>query len=315
MRRLNARQVEAFRALMLTASTVRAAEIMHITQPAVSRLVREFQEAVELTLFERYGNRLKPTNDALALYAEVERSFVGLERIAQAALELRTRRGGTLRIAALPALCNGFLPRHVAAFLAEHPRLDVTLSGLASSSVVDWVASEQCDLGFAAAPVEHGAARALIMPAVHYVAVVPKGHRLAKLEVIRPKHFKGERFIALGATTPSRFRIDDVFAKYGVSPSTRVETPLSEIACALVAAGTGVSIVDPFTAEQYAASGVVRRRFEPAIEFQFAALHAARRELTAVAREFVSGFATFVERFRRAQDDNFARESRRRTPI
>src|SRR5438270_2131331 len=123
--RLNPRQVEAFRALMLTASTVRAAEVMHVTQPAVSRLVRELQDALELRLFERRGTRLVPTSEAVSLYAEVERSFVGMERIAQAARDLRARRAGRLRIAAMPALCNGFLPRFTGGFLAAHPQLDL----------------------------------------------------------------------------------------------------------------------------------------------------------------------------------------------
>src|SRR3954471_23294306 len=120
MARLNTRQVEAFRALMLTTSTVRAAETLHISQPAVSRLVRDLQEALGLALFERRGNRLLPTSEAVALYAEVERSFVGLERIAQAARDLRERRAGVLRIAAMPALCNGVLPRYAGEFLAAH---------------------------------------------------------------------------------------------------------------------------------------------------------------------------------------------------
>ena len=96
MRHLDSRQIEAFRALMLTTSTVRAAEAMHVTQPAVSRLIRELQEALELKLFERRGARRVPTNEAVSLYREVERSYVGMERIAQAAKELRTRRAGVL---------------------------------------------------------------------------------------------------------------------------------------------------------------------------------------------------------------------------
>ena len=159
MRHLNSRQVEAFRALMLTASTVRAAEMMHVTQPAVSRLVRELQEALDLTLFERRGTRLVPTSAAVSLFREVERSFVGMERIAQCG-------AGTARRAA-PACCAWPGCRRCATascraiaggFLAERPRLDFALFGLISSSVLDWVVSDQCDIGFAAAPMEHAAA-------------------------------------------------------------------------------------------------------------------------------------------------------------
>lgn len=299
MRRLNPRQVEAFRALILTSSTVRAAEALHITQPAVSRLVREFQDALGLTLFEKEGNRLRPTNDALALYAEVERSFVGLDKIAQAARELRTRRAGALRIAAMPALCNGALPRFAGEFSSAHAGVELELYGLSSQSVVDRIVSEQCDIGFAAAPIEAGAIQVEKMPAVRYVAVLPAGHRLARRTVIRPDDLKDESFIALGDATRSRFRIDEVFGKHGITRRTRLKTPLSEIACALVAAGAGVSIVDPFTAREFLSRDVLVRRFEPAIEFQVAAVYPARRALSGLARDFLAGFAAYIERFGR----------------
>lgn len=297
MRRLNSRQVEAFRALMRTASTVRAADLMHVTQPAVSRLVRDLQEALDLKLFERRGTRLVPTSEAVSLYAEVERSFVGMERIAQAAAELRTRRAGVLRVAAMPALCNGFLPRFSGQFLAERPRIDFALFGLISSSVLDWVISDQCDLGFAAAPIEHVAASSEAMPPVRYVAVLPEGHRLARRRVLRPKDFADQPFVALGPTTSSRRLIDDVFSRHGVSRVMRVETPLSEIACALVASGLGLSICDPFTANEYSTRGVVCRPFEPALAFQVSALYPSHRALSPVAREFISGFAAYIESF------------------
>ena len=296
---MQSRQVEAFRALMLTGSTTRAAHVMNVTQPAVSRLVRELQEALGLALFEKRGNRLAPTREALALYTEVERSFVGLERIAHAARELREQRAGTLRIAAMPALANGVLPRFAGAFLGERPQVNLTLFGLVSLTVLDWVVSDQCDIGFAAAPIEHAAVRSEKMPAARYVVVLPDGHRLARRRVLRPRDLANEPFVVLGPTTPSRFRIDDVFSSAGISRNVRVETPLSEIACALVASGVGVAVVDPFTASEYATHGVVARPFEPAIEFQVAALYPSGRSLAPVAREFVDGFAGYLEQFRR----------------
>ena len=307
MSKPNPRQIEAFRALMLTGSTVRAAEQMHVTQPAVSRLVRDLQQALGLTLFERRGARLVPTREAIALFAEVERSYVGLDRIAQSARHLRERRAGVLRVAAMPALCNGFLPRFAGAFLAERPELDFALFGLVSNTVLDWVVSEQCDLGFAAAPVEHADVAAQKLPAVRYVAVVPEGHRLASRRALRPRDFAGEAVVALGPTTPSRFRVDDVFSRHGVTRKIRVETPLSEIACALVASGVGISVVDPFTAAEYSRRGVVVRPFEPAIEFQIAALHPPHRQPSAIAREFVAGFAAYIEAFARQRPGSLPR--------
>ena len=299
MKRPNLRQVEAFRALVITGSTTRAAEAMSITQPAVSRLVRELQESLELTLFERRGTRLVPTREGLALYAEVERSFVGLDRIAASARDLRERRSGVLRVAAMPALANGVLPRYAATFLAQRPHVDLAIFGLISVTVLDWVVSEQCDVGFAAAPIQHALAQNSRMPPVHYVAALPRNHRLAKRRVLRPRDLADETFISIGPTVPSRFRVEDVFSSAGITRRVRVETPLSEIACALVASGVGVAIVDPFTAAEYSTHGVAAIAFEPKIEFQVAALRHTGRSLPPVAQEFVDGFAAHIAAFRK----------------
>src|SRR5437899_9747096 len=176
MRGLNPRQIEAFRAVVLTGGVGMAAKLINVTQPAVSRMIRDLQQHLGLTLFERRSTGLVPTSEALSLYAEVERAFVGLERISQMATELRTRRAGFLRIAALPALANGFLPRFVGRFLADRPKLDIVLSGLVSHAVLTAVAQGQCDLGFAEASIAHAAVQLEPMPAAPFVAVLPQDH-------------------------------------------------------------------------------------------------------------------------------------------
>ncbi|GIX08336.1 LysR substrate-binding domain-containing protein [Elioraea sp.] len=288
---LNPRQVEAFRALMLTGSTVRAAEMMKVTQPAVSRLLRSLQDGLGLVLFERRGSRLVPTPEAMSLYNEVERSFVGLDRIAAAAAELRSRRAGVLRIAALPALANGFLPRFVGQFLVDRPKLDLGVYGLLSHLVLDWVASGQCDLGFAASALHHPAVTARPLIETRMVAVVPSGHRLARRRRLGPQDFAEEDFVSLSPGASSRHQIDAVFAAAGVRRRLRIETPLSEILCGIVASGAAVGIADIFTAREYEGTGLVVRPFEPPVTFSIAAVWATHRGLSAVAREFLEAFA------------------------
>lgn len=287
---LNPRQVEAFRALMLTGSTVRAAEMMKVTQPAVSRLLRSLQDGLGLALFERRGSRLVPTAEALSLYNEVERSFIGLDRIAAAAAELRSRRAGVLRIAALPTLANGFLPRFVGRFLIDRPKLDLGVFGLLSHLVLDWAASGQCDLGFAASTLHHPAVTTHPLPDTRMVAVVPAGHRLARRRRLAPQDFADEDFVSLSPGASSRHQIDEVFAEAGVRRRLRIETPLSEILCGIVASGAAVGIADIFTAREYEGTGLVVRPFDPPVTFSIAAVWATHRGLSAVAREFLEAF-------------------------
>lgn len=287
MARINSRQVEAFRAMMMTGSVTDAARLMAVTQPAVSRLLRDFQALVKMELFERRGSGLVPTASATALYMEVERSFVGLERIAAAAEEIRGRRTGTLRIAALPALSNGYLPRLAGGFLKERPNLNLSFFGVISPIVVDWVLNNQCDIGFAEVPIAHSGLPCVRLPALPRVAVLPADHRLAAKAVLEPRDFEGEAFVSLSAGSSSRHLIDQVFNREDVRRVMRVETSLSEIICGMVSSGLGVAICDPFTAQEFEGRGILVRRFLPRIDFEFAAVFPPQRSPSPVALDLV----------------------------
>jgi DNA-binding transcriptional LysR family regulator len=287
MARINSRQVEAFRAMMLTGSVTEAARLMAVTQPAVSRLLRDFQALLKMRLFERRGTGLVPTAAATALYMEVERSFVGLERINAAAEEIRSRRTGTLRIAALPALSNGYLPRLAGKFLEDRPNLNLSFFGVISPIVIDWVLNNQCDVGFAEIPIAHSGLTCVRLPALPRVAILPAGHRLATKAILEPRDFEGETFVSLSAGSTSRHLIDQIFNRDDVRRVLRVETSLSEIMCGMVSSGLGAAICDPFTAREFEGRGIVVRGFMPRIDFEFAAVFPPQRSPSPVALDLV----------------------------
>ena len=273
--------------MMLTGSVTEAAKLMAVTQPAVSRLLRDFQALLRMELFERRGTGLVPTAPASALYMEVERSFVGLERITAAAEEIRSRRTGTLRIAALPALSNGYLPRLAGHFLKDRPNLNLSFFGVISPIVIDWVLNHQCDIGFAEVPIAHSGLPSVRLPALPRVAILPTGHRLTSKATLEPRDFEGETFVSLSAGSTSRHLIDQIFNRADVRRILRVETTLSEIMCGLVSSGLGVAICDPFTAQEFAGRGIVVRRFLPRIDFEFAAVFPSQRSPSPVALDLV----------------------------
>lgn len=273
--------------MMLTGSVTEAAKLIGVTQPAVSRLLRDLQALLKMELFERRGAGLVPTAAATALYTEVERSFVGLDRIAAAAEEIRGRRTGMLRIAALPALSNGYLPRLAGGFLMERPNLNLAFFGVISPIVIDWVLNAQCDVGFAEVPIAHAGLLSVRLPALARVAVLPDGHRLTAKAKLEPRDFEGETFVSLSAGSAGRHLVDQVFSRDNVGRVLRVETSLSEIMCGMVSSGLGVGICDPFTAREFDGRGVVVRRFAPRIDFEFAALFPPQRSPSPVALDLV----------------------------
>jgi DNA-binding transcriptional LysR family regulator len=279
---LNPRQVEAFRTVMATGSVTSAATVMHVTQPAVSRLIRDLEFTLKLALFERRGNRLEPTAEAAHLFAEVERTFVGLSRISQFAEELRVRRAGSLRIAGMPAMTCGFLTRHIGQFAVRRPEVAVTLHGLPSHLIADGVAAGRYDFGIAEASVERPGLTVETLPA-KALAAIPARDPLAQRDALGPKDFEDRSFISLGPASLFRSRIDAALA--GIRRRQLIETQLTEIACLLVAEKAGVTLVDPFSASEFAGRGVVFRPFRPDVFFDAVVLTPTARPMSTLATE------------------------------
>jgi DNA-binding transcriptional LysR family regulator len=285
---LKHRQVAAFRTVIIGGSMSTAADILGISQPAVSRLIRDLEYETRLDLFERSGNRLVATGDAMALYREVERSFVGLERIAGLARDLRERRGGSLQVAALPGLANGFLPAFAAGFLAKRPSLNLSLHGMNSHFVLEWVATGHCDLGI----VENTQLTNVTieeLPPCDMVAVLPLHHRLVERERIVPEDFDNEDFISLIQPSVMHVMVDVIMRERGIVRRIKAETPLSMIVCGMVSAGFGVSIVDPFTADRYSSSLVVRP-IDPPIPINWTMVLPRHIKASSITNEFITEF-------------------------
>ncbi len=291
---LNPRQIEAFRTVIVTGGVTSAARALNISQPAVTRLIHDLQYALGLTLFERRGTRLVPTNEALSLYREVERQFVGLEQIQNTARNLREGLSGSLRIAALPTFNVGFLSRVIAAYLKERPGLDVAIYGSISSQVVDWVSTGFCDIGFAQYPLDFPNIEVEALPSVSAVAVLPEGHRLAGKAFLEPRDFVDEPFVSLAGSTLWRYRTDALFSAARVTRQIRVETPLSMIVCSLVASGAGIGLVDPYTAAEYGGRGIVVRPFRPAVLYDIGTVWPAGRFRSPLVSDFVDRVRTAV---------------------
>jgi DNA-binding transcriptional LysR family regulator len=290
--RINLRQVEAFHAVMRTGSMTGAANLMSVTQPAVTRLIRDFEEAMALPLFERRGNQLIPTPQAIALIPEVERSFIGLDRIARLAAGIREHTAGSLRIAAMPAVANTLLPRFLAQFLSQRPNLQISILGVPSHQVVEMVSAGQVDIGYAEGPLNpHGVdMQAVEMDAV---AVMPSDHPMSLLTVVAPSDFEGQRFI--GLKPGSIFSSGVQLALAQVPRITQLETSLTYTACALVSMGLGVSIVDPPTADDFIGKGLVARPLSVKIDTGFLVIRSNKSSQQGLTEEFSLQFLNFTE--------------------
>jgi DNA-binding transcriptional LysR family regulator len=223
-----------------------------------------------------------PTPEADALYREIEHLYGSIERIGQVAQDIRFQRAGALRIATLPALAQWLVPRGITRFLATRPNVTVFVQSLPSRQIAELVSTRQFDVGVVELPVSRPAIETEPFEPVHSMAVMPASHRLATKARISLKDLDGERMVLLSQHSYVRYQIDDAFSKLGVAPNVVLETPSSSIACALVAAGAGITLVSRWTAVPFAGPELVVRPVKEAIESRYAIIFpqlAARQSL------------------------------------
>jgi len=292
---MNFRQIEVFRAVMTNGTASRAAEVLRISQPAVSKTIQELERSVGFALFHRIRGRIVPTAEAQLLFKEVEQSFAGLVHLRGAASRIRDFGSGEIRVACLSALSTNVLPRAIKVFLAGNPQVAITFQARMSSVVRDLVASGQFDLGIAADEIDQTGVDAEPFAQFKAAIALPTGHPLERLKKIRPTDLDGQAFVALAPEDTTRRQAEQIFAEAGVGVRIVLETPYSTTICAMVAAGLGVGLVDPLTAEPYLGRGLSLRPFEPALHFRTLLIQPPNREPSRIVRDFIKALRAALD--------------------
>ena len=224
---------------MLTGSITGAGHSLSISQPAVSRLIRDLEAELKLSLFHRQGTHIVPSEEARELYREVERHFSGAERIRDAARSLRLSKAGYLHIGTMPNLSMVCIPKAVSAMLSQYPDLVISVHPDSSVNLNQMLLHGQLDVAYAVPP---GDPRGLVhvpFPPTQAVCVMPLGHRLERKRSVAVGDLHGEDFIALGSNSMQRMQINAAMLKAGVRPNIRLETVHSSSVVSYVSQGVG----------------------------------------------------------------------------
>lgn len=281
------RQLQAFMAVMETGSISRAADMMLLSQPAVTKLVQSLEAEAGLHLFTRHKQRLTPTAEAHLYLNEAENLFQNLTRLERLAQDLKTMVLSNLTVAAYPAFGISLLPRILNGFQEKHEGSTSTLLIRSSPKVGELAIAQQFDLGFSMLPVLHQDVVSMPIFRTSLVVIVPPDHRLASRDEVGPEDLRDERFISMGYDDHSMFVVDEYFRQAEVSRVIVGRVALSAAICEFVREGTGISIIDPMTAGGAMAVGLKSVRLKPAIHFDTHLLIPKRRPASKVNDRFL----------------------------
>ena len=141
------RQIRAFHEVARARSFTLAARRMHLTQSAVSMLVRQLEEAFGLRLFDRVGRRVHLTQAGQEMLPVTARILDDMAQVAEGAADLRALRRGRLRLAVPQMLAGAWLPERLGAFRADHPEVMIDVIDTTGDRIVQAVAASEAEIG------------------------------------------------------------------------------------------------------------------------------------------------------------------------
>ncbi|POF29098.1 LysR substrate-binding domain-containing protein [Roseibium marinum] len=265
---MDVRQIEAYQAVMTYGTTSRAAEVLGISQPAVSKAIMTLERSIGFKLFDREKGRMIPSAEGHLFFREVQISFAGLAKLRSAAARIRDYGSGDIRIACLSAFSTNIVPNAIGRFHQTNPEVAVSLYVRASSAIRDMVAANQLDIAIAADEIDTTGVEAVPYATIRAALAVYPGHPLEHKAEVEPADLHELPFVALAPEDTTRREAETAFAMHGAAPRIVVETAYSSVVCALVLARLGCGIVDPVTATGYLERGLVLKPLKPAIHFR-----------------------------------------------
>jgi DNA-binding transcriptional LysR family regulator len=256
---MNLRQIEVFRAVMVTGSTTDAARLLHVSQPGISRLIRHLELRLGVDLFERRKGRLVATPEAHALHQEIERVYRGVLLVQDVAMHLRHGRRSTLRVLASANTSLQLAPLTIAELTRRYPETKVEFEMLPAREIVKLLVAEEADLAITSAPFDHPSIEMREIGRWTLVCALPQAHALAQLKTLPLARALAERLIVYSPEAPQSLTIERWLAQHVTERHVAVEVRSGYAACSMAAAGVGIAFVDDLSARAHRPEGIVYR--------------------------------------------------------
>ncbi|TSH90343.1 LysR family transcriptional regulator [Verticiella sediminum] len=241
---MNLRQIEIFRCVMQTGSIKGAAALLHVTPPAVSKLLEAAERACGITLFERVKGRLVATPEAVRLYDEVEQVWQRVEHLRTFTRELALPSGAALHLAISPSLGASIVPRAVTALIDRTPDARITVDQQIPHLLVKAIVDGVSDIGVTLSPQTHPSVDVLARYPCKLVCVMPAGHPLARKKSVAPADLLGHPVISFPQALAYGMSNVDLYGRQADQIRSCLDVRSGPTACWFSMAGAGVAIVD-----------------------------------------------------------------------
>lgn len=240
---MDLRRIRHFNILAETLNFSRAAERLHIAQPALSVSIQKLESELGTKLFERTPSGVTLTPSGHAALVEARRLLYHGEQLMRTARDTAAGTGGRLRVGFVGSAIYRVLPALIPRFRESYPGVELVLSESTSSRILSQLREEALDIGIVRTPLlqSHGADQH-ILHRDRYVAALPAGHPLAVRARLSLSELAGEAFVMYSATEAAGLHASTMAACEAAGFTPEVSQVATQIATVLALVGSGLGV-------------------------------------------------------------------------
>lgn len=281
------RHIEIFHAIYTTGSVTNAAKLLHVSQPSVSKVLSHAELQLGFQLFDRVKGRLVPTNEATLLFENVDQIYRQLNTINDAAENIKNKEIGRVSLALTPALGFDIVPSTVASFRRRRPKIRFDIQTLHNEQVFKHLQRHKSEFAVLFAPEKLSGVSEIEFAEGKLVAVYPKSmlpHCPAQLSLSELIQYP---LISIRNSGPLADIIWQEVQVQNLNLSDAIKVQTYFIAVNLVKHGTGVCIVDEFTAKGQLSDEIGIAQLSEDLNFPIKGLFLENRPLSHATLEFI----------------------------
>ncbi len=308
MKELTLRQVEVVRAVMIAGSIQGAANLLNVSAPGISRLIKHTEDGLGIRLFERRAGVFVPANEARAIFEMINQVHLQMENLNAAVGAMQKGEDFTLSFASAPSIAQFIAARAIRTIRSRFPDLTIDLNILKIEETSDYLLLERGEVVFMSSPVETSAIQSTPLARGRIVAIVPEGHELAGLTSVSVHDLHCFPFVGIDPEDPYGAILAQPFREAGLEPRHTMRGRFAQTMVSLVRHGLGVAVIDEFSVAEVYMPGLVKlplreeagitaysvqKRGRELSSFAEFSIRCFRQELTAATTRKPPGAAAF----------------------
>lgn len=269
-------------------NVTKAAENLHMTQPTLSKIIKNLEDELGVTLFDRSGKYVKLTDSGSAAMQQIRTIIQAVDDLYVKLEDVANLKTGTIKIGLPPVISSVFFPRIVASFQKHYPRIDFQIVEEGAKKVEQLIMDGHIDLGVVISPVDEACFEVMPFIEQRLALVIHKSHRLAGRETVSLSELREEPYIVFPRGFGVRDHIMKACHRVGFEPKIVYESSQWDLLAEMVAENLGISIMPEAICKKIASKEVLTLGLQdPVIPWHLIIIWRKEKYLSFAIRQFM----------------------------